>query len=144
MNNLEEDYSNLAEDIVIGSVADGIPKVEEFFKIFAELAAENGDCPDLSYSPILSGTGYRVDGYAFEIPEDAEGASGDLYLAVCSYSQDDIPPTINAKDLDKSVSQVERFLKLVLSGKTLDELEESSHEYRLGMLIRSYIPKIYE
>lgn len=142
MNNLEEDYSNLAEDIVIGSVADGIPKVEEFFKIFAELAAENGDCPDLSYSPILSGTGYRVDGYAFEIPEDAEGASGDLYLAVCSYSQDDIPPTINAKDLDKSVSQVERFLKLVLSGKTLDELEESSHEYRLGMLIRSYIPKI--
>lgn len=142
MNNLEEDYSNLADDIAIGSVADGIPKVEEFFKIFAELAAENGDCPDLSYSPILSGNGYRVDGYAFEIPEEAEGASGDLYLAVCSYSQDDIPPTINAKDLDKSVSQVERFLKLVLSGKTLDELEESSHEYRLGMLIRSSIPKI--
>jgi hypothetical protein len=65
----------MAEDIAIGSAADGIPKVEEFFKIFAELAAENGDCPDLSYSPVLSGSGYRVDGYAFEIPEDVDGPS---------------------------------------------------------------------
>ena len=123
MNNLDEEYRNLAEDIAIGSVADGVPKVEEFFKIFAELAAENGDCPDLSYSPILSGNGYRIDGYAFEIPEDAEGPSGDLYLAVCSFFQDDSLPSINAKDFDKSVTQVERFLKFVLSSKTLDELE---------------------
>jgi hypothetical protein len=142
MNNLDEEYRNLAEDISIGSVADRVPKIEEFFKIFAELAAENGDCPDLSYSPILSGNGYRIDGYAFEIPEDAEGPSGDLYLAVCSFFQDDSLPSINAKDFDKSVTQVERFLKFVLSSKTLDELEESGHDYRLAMLIRSYISKI--
>lgn len=142
MSNLEEEYFNLAEDIAIGSAADGIPKVEEFFKIFAELAAENGDCPDLSYSPVLSGSGYRVDGYAFEIPEDAEGASGDLYISVCAYFQDDTLPTVNAKDIDKSVSEVERFLKFSISGKTLDELEESSHDYRLAMLLRSYISKI--
>ena len=142
MNNLEEEYRNLAEDITIGSVADGVPKVENFFKTFAELAAENGDCPDLEYSPFLRENGYRVDGYAFEIPEDAEGASGDLYLAVCSFFQDDSLPSINAKDFDKSVTQVERFLKFALSGKTLDELEESNHDYRLAMLIRSYISKI--
>lgn len=142
MINLEKEYSNLAEDIAIGSAADGTPKVEEFFKIFAELAAENGDCPDLSYSPVLSGSGYRVDGYAFDIPEDAEGASGDLYISVCVFFQDEILPTINAKDVDKSVSEVQRFLKLVLSGKALDQLEESSHEYRLAMLLRSYIEKI--
>jgi hypothetical protein len=53
VSNLEQEYLNLAEDIVIGSTADGIPKVEEFFKIFSKLAAENGDCPDLTYSPIL-------------------------------------------------------------------------------------------
>ena len=76
MSNLEQEYLNLAEDIVIGSAADGIPKVEEFFKVFSQLAAENGDCPDLTYSPILSGSGYRVDGYAFDIPEDTSGASG--------------------------------------------------------------------
>ncbi len=142
MTNLEEEYSNLAEDIAIGSAADGTPKVEEFFKIFAELAAENGDCPDLSYSPVLSGSGYRVDGYAFDIPEDAEGASGDLYISVCAFFQDDLLPTINAKDINKSVTEVERFLKFALSGKSLDQLEESSHEYQLAMLLRSYIAKI--
>lgn len=142
MSKLEEEYLNLAEDIAIGSTADGIPKVEEFFKIFAELAAENGDCPDLSYSPILSGSGYRVDGYAFEIPEDAEGASGDLYISVCAYFQDDTLPTVNAKDIDKSVSDVERFLKFATSGKNLEELEESSHDFRLAMLLRSHISKL--
>jgi hypothetical protein len=142
VSTLEEEYSNLAEDIVIGSAADGVPKVEEFFNIFSKLAAENGDCPDLSYSPVLNGSGYRVDGYAFEIPEDAEGASGDLYISVCAYFQDNSLPTVNAKDIDKSVSEVQRFLKFAISGKTLDELEESSHEYRLAMLLRSYISKI--
>ena len=142
MNSLEEEYQKLSEDIAIGSAADGTPKVEEFFKIFSVLAAENGDCPDLSYSPILSGSGYRVDGYAFEIPEDTEGASGDLYIAVCAYFQNDSLPTVHAREIDKSVSDVERFIKLAISGKTLDQLEESSHDYRLAMLLRSYIAKV--
>ena len=142
MNSLEEEYVNLAEDIVLGSAADGIPKVEEFFKIFSQLAAENGDCPDLSYSPVLSGTGYRVDGYAFDIPDDAEGASGDLYLAVCVYSQNDTLPIVNASDIDKAVSEVGRFIKLALLNKSLDDLEESSYDYRLAMLIRSYVNQI--
>lgn len=142
MFDLEEEYSNLAEDIVIGSTADGIPKVEEFYKLFSQLAAENGDSPDLSYSPILSGTGYRIDGYAFDIPEDSHGASGDLYLGVCAFFQTDKLPTINSSDIDKCISDVTKFLKFVFSSKSLDELEESSHEYRLTLLIRSYAEKI--
>ena len=142
MDNLNEEYKNLAEDINIGSTADGIPKVEEFFNIYSELAAENGDCPDLTYSPVLSGSGYRVDGYAFDIPDDAEGTSGDLYIAICSYYQDEEIKTLNAKDIDKSVNEVEKFLKLAISNKSLEVLEESSHEYRLAMLIRTYSDKL--
>ena len=142
MTNLEEEYINLSEDIVIGSLADGVPKVEEFFKIFSRLAAENGDCPDLEYSPILSGTGYRVDGYAFEIPEDTEAASGDLFLSVCAFFQDDNLPSMNASDIEKVTSEVGRFLKLALSNKPLDDLEESSHDFRLAMLIRTYVSQI--
>jgi len=142
VSNLEQEYLNLAEDIVIGSAADGIPKVEEFFKVFSQLAAENGDCPDLAYSPILSGSGYRVDGYAFDIPEDTAGASGDLYLGVCAYFQDDRLPTINASDIEKAVSGVGRFLKLALSSKSLEDLEESSYDFKLAMLIRSYVDQI--
>jgi hypothetical protein len=142
VNNLDDEYLNLAEDIAIGSAADGVPKIEEFFKIFAELAAENGDCPDLFYSPILSGSGYRVDGYTLDIPEDAEGASGDLYIAVCAFFQDQTLPSVNAKDIDKAVADVARFLRLALSGKSLGDLEETSHDYRLAMLLRSYMSKI--
>jgi hypothetical protein len=142
VNNLEGDYINLAEDVSIGSSADGVPKVEEFFKIFSELAAENGDCPDLTYFPILSGSGYRVDGYALDIPEDTESASGDLYIAVCIFFQDESLPTVNAKDIDKAIADVQRFLRLALANKDLDELEETSHDYRLAMLIRTYAGKI--
>ncbi len=143
MINLEEEYLNLAEDIAIGSAAEGKPKVEEFFTIFSKLAAENGDCPDLEYFPVLNeGSGYRVDGYAFDMPEDAEGASGDLYISVCSHFQNDALPTVNAKDIEKSVAEVVRFLKLAISRKTLEELEESNYDYRLAMLLRSYISKI--
>jgi len=141
MSNLEVEYFNLAEDISIGSTADGIPKIEEFFKIFSELAAENGDCPDLSYTPILSGSG-RVDGYAFDIPEEADTASGDLYIGVCSFFQDEELQTINAKDIDKVVSDVERFLKIAISSKSLADLEESTHDYRLAMLIRTYLKNL--
>lgn len=142
MSNLDEEYRNLEEEISIGSSADGVPKVEEFFNIYSVLAAENGDCPDLSYSPVLSGSGYRLDGYAFDIPEDADGASGDLYITTCSYVQDDSLPTLNAKDIEKAVLEVERFLKLALSNSSLEDMEESSHEYRLAMLIRDYAKKI--
>lgn len=142
VNSLEQEYANLAEEVAIGSTADGTPRVEEFFKIFSELAAENGDCPDLSYSPILSGAGYRVDGYAFEIPEETEKASGDLYIAVCAFFQDDELQVVNAKTVEKAVSDVVRFLKLAISTKSLEDLEESSHDFRLAMLIRSQLDKI--
>ena len=36
MNSLEQEYANLAEEVAIGSTADGTPRVEEFFKIFSE------------------------------------------------------------------------------------------------------------
>jgi len=139
---LDEDYSRLSEEISIGSSSNGIPKTEEFFKIYSELAADNGDCPDLDYSPILNGSGYRVDGYAFDIPDNTEGASGDLYLAVCVFFQEEELPSINAKDIDKAVTEVTKFLKLAVLGKKLDELEESSHDFRLAMLIRDYVNQI--
>ena len=142
MTILDEDYSRLSEEISIGSSSNGIPKTEEFFKIYSELAADNGDCPDLDYSPILNGSGYRVDGYAFDIPDNTEGASGDLYLAVCVFFQEEELPSINAKDIDKAVTEVTKFLKLAVLGKKLDELEESSHDFRLAMLIRDYVNQI--
>jgi hypothetical protein len=144
MVDLEETYRNLANEISIGSIADGELKVSEFFRIFAQTAAENGDSPDLDYTPVLSesGFGYRVDGYAIDIPDAAEDAAGDLHLAVCAYYQDEELPVINAREIDLSVAYVERFLKAIGSVKTLEAMEESSHAYRLAMQIRQYISRI--
>ena len=105
MNILEEEYSNLEEEIVLGSTADGTPKVEEFFRIFSELAADNGDCPDLTYCPASITGGLRADGYAFDISEKSDEASGDLYIGICAYFQDKSLPTINASDIEKIIAE---------------------------------------
>lgn len=144
MVDLQETYAELANEIAIGSIADGELKVTEFFRIFAQIAAENGDCPDLDYTPVLneSASGYRVDGYAIDLPEGSDEQSGDLHLAVCSYYQDETLPVANARDIDLAVSQVARFLKVIDSAKMLEAMEESSHAYRLAMQIRQYMSKI--
>ncbi len=142
MTILDEEYSNLEQEIILGSTADGTPKVEEFFRIFSELAADNGDCPDLTYCPALIPGGLRADGYAFDISENAEEASGDLYIGICAYFQDEKLPSINAGDIEKITAEARRFLQLAASSKSLDNLEESSFAYRLAMLIRMHLNKL--
>jgi len=144
MVDLSETYRELASEIAIGSVADGELKVTEFFRIFAQIAAENGDCPDLDYTPVLneSGSGYRVDGFAIDLPEGLDEPSGDLHLAVCCHYQEESLPVINARDIDLAVSQVVRFLRAIGSAKTLEAMEESSHAYRLAMQFRQYMSRI--
>jgi hypothetical protein len=144
MADLALTYDDLANEIAIGSMAEGELKVTEFFKIYAQVAAENGDCPDLEYAPVLStaGTGYRVDGYAMDLPDDVEQPAGDLHLAICLYSQDEALPVINARDIDVAVSQVERFIKAIASTRNIEAMEESSPAYLLAMQIRHYLPRI--
>lgn len=144
MSELEQEYQSLANEIAVGSAAEGELKITEFFRIFSQIAAENGDAPDLEYAPVVaeSGLGYRVDGYAIDIPEGTEDASGDLYLAVCKYFQDENLPVINAKEIEQSVSEVERFLKLAMSSRALDEMEETSPAYKLALFINQYLHRI--
>ena len=144
MVDLGKEYQNLANEIAIGSTADGELKITEFFRIFSQVAAENGDSPDLEHSPVLvdTGIGYRIDGYAIDIPEGVEGNAGDLYLAVCKFFQDEQLPIINAKDVDQSISEVERFLRVAMSSRMLDVLEESSPAYKLAFFIQEHLQLI--
>ena len=144
MVDLTETYRELANEVAIGSIADGELKVTEFFRIYAQVAAENGDCPDLEYTPVLSdsGLGYRVDGFAIEVPEESDEPAGDLYIAVCSYYQEEHLPIINARDIESTTSQVERFLKTVAQVKTVEAMEESSPAFKLAMQIRQILPRI--
>lgn len=144
MSKLQHDYESLAEEISIGAAADGELKITEFFRNFAELAAENGDCPDLDYAPIFSaaGNGYRIDGFTFELPDEIEGRAGDLHLAVCAFFQEAEIPTLNAVDIDRMTSGVERFLKFAFTQRAMDELEEASPAFRLAILLRNHVGRI--
>jgi hypothetical protein len=144
MAEFQEEYSNLLEEVRIGSIADHELQVTEFFRIYSSLAAENGDTPDMEYCPILKEGqgGYRVDGYALAILEGDSTESGDLYLAVSDYRYDESAPSINSRDIDRAVDGVERFFKVALSRRFLESLEEASPAYQLAILIQQYRTRI--
>ena len=73
MTDLEEAYAEFWEDLLRDADASGEPQLACFFESYAPLAAENGDCGDLAYTPVRKdgATGYQVDGYAI----DPEGGS---------------------------------------------------------------------
>jgi len=144
MDDLQREYAALADEIRIGSVADHELQITEFFRIFSTIAAENGDTPDLDYCPILKAgpSGYRVDGYALDLPEGESGSAGDLYLAVCDFQTDTELAYINAKDVDRAVDGVERFFRAAADVNFLDSLEESSPAYQLAALIKVHHTRI--
>lgn len=144
MPDLSDEYAALLGEISVGSLVDHELKVTEFFRIFATLAAENGDTPDLEYCPILKegSGGYRVNGYAMDILESDSLGSGDLYLAVCDFRQDPDFPSVNAKDVDRAVYGVERFFRAAASQEFLEHLEEASPAYQLAVLIHQYRNRI--
>lgn len=138
MVDLQRCHGVLLEEIRVGSVAGHELQVTEFFNIFASLAAENGDTPDMEYCPILKegAGGYRVDGYALDLHGDGIGQCGDLYLAVCDYRQNTNFTTIVSRDVEKAVTGVERFYQLAQSMKFLQGLEEASPAFQLAILIQ--------
>lgn len=144
MVDLQEEYSQLLEEVRIGSIADHELQITEFFRIYSVLSAENGDTPDMEYCPILKEGlgGYRVDGYALEMLEGGFSESGDLYLAVSDYRHDEDLPAINSRDIERAVDGVERFFKVATSRKFLDSLEETSPAYQLAVLIQQYSTRI--
>jgi len=144
MVDLQEEYSHLLEEVRIGSIADHELQITEFFRIFSVLAAENGDTPDMEYCPILreGQGGYRIDGYALDMLEGDSSESGDLYLAVSDYRQDDDLPGVNSRDIDRAIDGVERFFKVATSRKFLESLEEASPAYQLAVLIQQYSTRI--
>ena len=144
LDSLNEEYEQLAQEIKVGSIAEHDFEITQFFRLYAEIAAENGDTPDLEYSPILyEGTPkYRVDGYALDILGGEDSESVDLYLVVCDYYQDAEMPSVNARHVDQSVDYAERFFRKVHDDDHFNALEEEDPEYQLNLLIRQFYSRI--
>src|SRR5688572_19804383 len=102
---LHEAYEAFSEDLLRDAQVSGDPKHEVFFRIYSSLATDNGDCPDLHYTPARKDGrgGYQVDGIALDADR------GELFLAVCDYRQELELQQLHSADIDSVLQRVKRF-----------------------------------
>ncbi|GAB6112543.1 AIPR family protein [Desulfomicrobium salsuginis] len=133
MQNIEEAYAELWKDIKRDSYAFGQPQPESFFNIYAEIAAGNGDCLDLTYTPVKKEgtTGYQVDGYALDTER------GELYLAIVDLRDDEEIAPLNQSQVNSLYGRVERFYKNAIKPGYINTIEETSPTFQVAYPIFS-------
>ncbi|WP_210243614.1 hypothetical protein, partial [Mesorhizobium sp. B2-4-3] len=84
------------DDLLFQAEASAEPQAAAFFRLYAKLAAENGDCIDLAYTPVRheGRGGYQLDGFALETER------GDLFLAISDFRPGRELETLNAAQID--------------------------------------------
>jgi acyl carrier protein phosphodiesterase len=122
MASIDESHSEFMEDILRDAHSMGQPLQECFFERYAVLAAGNGDCCDLTYTPVKKegATGYQIDGYALNTEQ------GDLYLAIADFRDEDELQTLNQQQIDTYFGRSERFYKQALKPEFINALEDTS------------------
>lgn len=127
----EEAYVDFREDLLREAQLSGDPQRAVFFRKFGEVASENGDTADLTYTPIIrdGGRPFEVDGYAWD-PD-----RGELHLAVCDYHADPDLQKINLDRVNQLFGRVARFCELAIDLDFVDGLEETSPAFELATLL---------
>ena len=129
--NINEEYRTFWEDLLREAEVSGDPQHESFFKMYASLAAENGDCVDLNYcSVIREGTRpYQLDGYFFD------SDNRELHIAICDFHYDTDLQSLNSDRINSVFNRARRFCNLAVKDDFLRDLEESSSEFELALCI---------
>ena len=124
----EEFWDELLRDAEVS----GEPQRASFFRMYAELAAENGDCADLVYCPVIreGSRPYQVDGYALDRDR------GELHIAVCDFRPERTLQNLNADGINSIFNRVRRFCEYAIREDFLKELEEVSSEFELAWFIQ--------
>lgn len=130
-SNLDEEYLAFWDELVRKAEVSGDPQHESFFKMYAELAAENGDCADLNYCSVKreGHRPYQLDGYLFD------NDNGELHIAVCDFHHDDDLQALNADRINAIFNRARRFCNLAIKDEFLRDLEETSSEFELANCI---------
>lgn len=138
---LDEAYERFREDLLFEAEASAEPQAAAFFRLYGKLAAENGDCIDLTYTPARNdGRGaYQVDGCALDRDR------GDLYLAISDLRAGRDLETLNAAQIDSLFERVRRFCALAVQPAFINAVDETSPAFQAAWLIydgRSQIKRI--
>lgn len=126
------DYFNFRDNLLRECELSGDTQRAVFFRMFGDLAADNGDCVDLVYTAIRrdGARPYQVDAYAFD--KD----SGELHLAICDMRGGVELETINADAIDRNFNRLSRFCEKIDSGFDLYEMEETSADFELVQYLK--------
>ena len=125
-------FEALWDELLRDAEVTGDPQRASFFRIYAELAAENGDCADLVYCPVVreGARPYQVDGYAFD--QD----SGELHVGVCDFRLERELQNLNADGINAIFRKARRFCEYAVQNDFLKKLEETSPEFELAWFIQ--------
>jgi hypothetical protein len=125
-------FEQFWQDLLVEADATGDPQNEAFFRLYAELAAENGDCLDLTYMPARreGRGGFQIDGYAIDTER------GELQVAICDLHPERTLQTLNAADLQSLTGRVERFCELTADPQFLLQVDEASPAWEVAHHIR--------
>lgn len=119
---LQQAYEEFRDDLLLEAEASAEPDRRAFFRMYADLASENGDCIDLEYTPARreGRNGYQVDGYALDLDRK------ELYLAVCDFRQDTSLEVLNAAQIEDCMKRARRFVELAFDPEFINQLEDES------------------
>jgi len=139
--NMLAQYGFFWDDLLAEADITGVSQREAFFRMYAELGAENGDCYDLVYCPVLrDGTRpYQLDGYALDVE------SGEFHIAICNFLPSRQIESLNADSISSIFKRATRFCELASKDSFLAGLEETSPEFELACFIQNntnYIKRI--
>jgi hypothetical protein len=123
---LEEAFDRFWEDLMFEAEASAEPQAAVFFQLYGKLAAENGDCIDLTYAPARNDGrgGYQVDGFAMERDR------GDLFLAISDFRSGRELQTLNAAHVDALFERVRRFCELAVNPTFIQAVDETSPSFQ--------------
>ena len=118
-----DEFTEFWNDLFREAEVYGEPQHACFFQMYSQIAAENGDCIDLSYTPVRKdGTqGYQVDGYAVD-KDRAE-----LYLAICDFRTEEEQQTLNQYPLQRRPQVLRNRNGLIFSA-----LDKHVHEMSMS------------
>jgi hypothetical protein len=119
---LEEAYQEFTNDLLIEADVSGDSQHNCFFRLFSDVASQNGDTSDLDYTParIDGRGGYQVDGYALDLDR------GELFVAVCAFYSENEMQSLNAAGMESYFRRVDSFIEKAVEPEFIEQLDETS------------------
>lgn len=130
-NDLDTTYAEFRNDMLVEAEASGEPQESVFFAAMSELASENGDCTDLTYTPARRDGpgGFRIDGYALD------DERGEFHLAVSDFRAEQELQAVHADAIVRSYARMCKFCELSVQSEFVNSLEETSPAFEVAYQI---------